>query len=65
MQTTETFQAVTMENIAISVSQRVCGHCGGILRYYRGSVSCLMCGRDESHTCPNCVSVAEGFKKTA
>jgi predicted amidophosphoribosyltransferase len=31
-----------------------CRHCGGIMRYYRGSVTCMMCGRDGSHQCLNC-----------
>jgi len=32
-----------------------CYHCGGIMRYYRGTVSCMMCGRDHTHTCSNCI----------
>ena len=41
-----------------------CKHCGGIMRYYRGSVSCLMCGRDGEHECPNCLNAVR-LKKTA
>ncbi|MDH5541433.1 MAG: hypothetical protein OEY64_00575 [Nitrospinota bacterium] len=33
---------------------RVCNHCGGTLRFYRGSLSCLMCGRDVDHSCKDC-----------
>ena len=33
---------------------RVCNHCGGTLRFYRGSLSCLMCGRDVDHACKDC-----------
>jgi len=32
-----------------------CAHCGGIMRYYMGSVSCLLCGRDHTHHCQRCV----------
>jgi len=32
-----------------------CRHCGGLMRYYRGSVSCIMCGRDGVHHCSNCI----------
>lgn len=35
---------------------RVCQHCGGHLRYYRGSHSCLMCGRDIDHHCKDCLA---------
>ncbi len=31
-----------------------CKHCGGPLRDYRYSVSCLMCGRAEDHICERC-----------
>ena len=33
---------------------RVCNHCRGTLRYYRGSHTCLMCGRDVDHECDSC-----------
>ncbi|MDH5639249.1 MAG: hypothetical protein OEZ04_12240, partial [Nitrospinota bacterium] len=33
-----------------------CAHCGGIMRYYMGTVSCLLCGRDHTHHCHMCVS---------
>lgn len=42
----------------------VCKHCGGIMRYYRGSTSCLMCGREGDHECPHCQN-AERLRKTA
>lgn len=35
---------------------RVCKHCGGHLRFYRGSHSCLMCGRDIDHHCKDCLA---------
>lgn len=46
------------------VPEGVCKHCGGIMRYYRGSLSCLMCGREREHECPNCIN-SDKLKKTA
>jgi len=48
----------------IMTPQGVCKHCGGIMRYYRGSTSCLMCGREKEHECPNCINVVR-LQKTA
>lgn len=42
------------ENFALPKEN--CGHCGGIMRYYMGTVSCLLCGRDHTHYCQNCVT---------
>ncbi|MDH5510336.1 MAG: hypothetical protein OEZ32_08275 [Nitrospinota bacterium] len=33
-----------------------CAHCGGIMRYYMGTVSCLLCGRDHTHHCQMCLN---------
>ncbi len=44
---------------------RVCHHCGGLLRQYRGSLTCLMCGRDVDHECQNCRSDAGILYNTA
>ncbi|VAX15021.1 hypothetical protein MNBD_NITROSPINAE01-1648 [hydrothermal vent metagenome] len=44
-------------------SKGVCKHCGGVVRAYRGSTSCLMCGRDEKHECEMCCG--ESLRKTA
>lgn len=33
---------------------RICTHCGGRLRFYRGTLTCLMCGRDVDHICKDC-----------
>ncbi|VAX20488.1 hypothetical protein MNBD_NITROSPINAE03-1934 [hydrothermal vent metagenome] len=43
----------------------ICKHCGGIMRYYRGSTTCLLCGRDGSHTCQRCQYADEDLQKTA
>ncbi|MBI5816462.1 MAG: hypothetical protein HZB29_12725 [Nitrospinae bacterium] len=37
--------------------EKSCKHCGGIMRYYLGSWSCMMCGRDSEHECPRCKTV--------
>ena len=31
-----------------------CRHCGGIMRLYRGGISCMMCGRSLEHSCEYC-----------
>ncbi len=38
------------------VAVRVCNHCGGHLRFYQGSFTCLMCGRDVDHSCKDCLA---------
>jgi len=51
-----------------SKEEKTCTHCGGIMRYYLGSWSCMMCGRDVDHKCPRCakaVAPMTEFKKTA
>lgn len=45
--------------------KRFCNHCGGPLRPYRDSVTCLMCGRDADHMCKDCISIQELKKKSA
>jgi len=40
-----------------SLSKEVCNHCGGLIRYYHGSDSCLMCGREIGHKCTDCQCV--------
>jgi predicted RNA-binding Zn-ribbon protein involved in translation (DUF1610 family) len=45
--------------------QSSCTHCGGIMRDYRGSVSCMMCGREEGHQCERCLTRSERYRKTA
>jgi len=42
-----------------------CRHCGGLMRYYRGSVSCIMCGRDGVHHCSNCIHKESVFSAAA
>lgn len=44
---------------------RVCRHCGGHLRYYRGSLTCLMCGRDVDHHCTHCIASQDLLVETA
>jgi len=49
----------------VTAHKEVCHHCGGILRYYRGSVSCLMCGRDKEHHCATCAEKNDALMRTA
>ncbi|MBF0635237.1 MAG: hypothetical protein HQK85_11315, partial [Nitrospinae bacterium] len=39
---------------SVKSDEQICSHCGGILRYYLGSWSCMMCRRDAGHECRNC-----------
>ncbi len=48
MKENDTKQFMTPENS--------CRHCGGIMRDYRGSVSCMMCGREVEHQCERCIT---------
>ncbi|MBI4665581.1 MAG: hypothetical protein HY751_04130 [Nitrospinae bacterium] len=45
--------------------EKTCSHCGGILRYYLGSWSCMMCGRDSNHACSSCSQSKSDYKKSA
>ena len=38
-----------------------CKHCGGPMRDYRYSVSCLMCGRGLEHDCERCRYAEEKY----
>ncbi len=44
---------------------RVCRHCGGHLRFYQGSLTCLMCGRDVDHHCKDCLASHDLLVETA
>lgn len=37
----------------------VCSHCGGMIKYEPDGASCVMCGRDVSHSCSNCMHIAK------
>jgi hypothetical protein len=50
------FDIEVKEEIQKKTAVRVCRHCGGHLRFYRGSHSCLMCGRDIDHNCKDCLA---------
>ncbi len=50
------FELELKEKIQKRTAVRACQHCGGHLRYYRGSHSCLMCGRDIDHNCKDCLA---------
>jgi len=52
-------------NYSLVSAKGACKHCGGIIRYYRGSDSCLLCGRSANHECPKCQEAESAFKKTA
>ena len=34
-----------------------CHHCGGVLKDSEELKNCLMCGREKTHTCINCLYV--------
>ena len=34
-----------------------CHHCGGVLKDSEELKNCLMCGREKTHTCSNCLYV--------
>ena len=42
-----------------------CNHCGGALKFSQDDVSCLMCGRNASHFCENCLTARKVIKKSA
>ncbi|GMT43137.1 MAG: hypothetical protein IEMM0002_1548 [bacterium] len=44
---------------------RICKHCNGHLRYYHGTLTCLMCGRDVDHVCQECMDNEDLLVKTA
>ena len=37
-----------------------CHHCGGVLKDSEELKNCLMCGREKTHTCINCLYVQKG-----
>lgn len=56
--------AKMMSVIRFMTPRGACEHCGGIIREYRGSVSCMMCGRESGHSCPECLKPARSVKKS-
>jgi hypothetical protein len=50
------FEIEVKKEIQKKTAIRACRHCGGHLRFYRGSHSCLMCGRDIDHNCSGCLA---------
>ncbi len=38
---------------------RTCKHCTGHMRFYRGTFSCMMCGREVDHICEECLANKE------
>ncbi len=38
---------------------RTCKHCTGNMRLYRGTFSCMMCGREVDHICGDCLANKE------
>lgn len=57
--------AVVEKKVHKKNGRRVCGHCGGYLRFYRGTLSCLLCGRDVDHACKDCIASQDLLVKTA
>ena len=40
-----------------------CHHCGGVLKDSEELKNCLMCGREKTHTCINCLYVQKDKDK--
>ncbi|MFW2331359.1 MAG: hypothetical protein ACN4E2_03585 [Nitrospinota bacterium] len=52
-------------SIRFMTPRGTCTHCGGIIREYRGSESCLLCGREKGHTCVECTKIEQTKVKRA
>ena len=55
----------TKKTKALKKQTKYCNHCGGALRFLQEGASCLMCGRDASHFCENCLTNQKLIKKSA
>lgn len=42
-----------------NVGKGACKHCTGHMRFYRGTFSCMMCGREVDHVCEDCLANKE------